>query len=99
MELSDLGVELITKYERGFTSYLTARQNLRIEFTSNARVPASVLSKVGFIDEPPNAPLFGGGRDWISLGATQEEEGGVYNIAYEWLLSELDGWDEIYEKP
>ena len=57
----------------------------------------SDVSSLGKIVTPPGSPPKpSANHQWISSGATQEQQGEVYRITLEWTLSGPNGWDSLF---
>lgn len=95
---SELGLELLAKIERGQTSYYSPRTTWKESWVRNSPVKTAQLNNVGKIDVPDGpVPVLGGGRNWLSNGVTQTQDGKSFRIEAEWLMSDRGGWDpEIY---
>lgn len=90
---SDLGKELCDKIQRGIESYLNAVQIWRVSFVSNTMPSAAILNAVGKITSAVGAPALAGGRNWLFIGCNMNQKDRVYNVSYEWQLSDDGGWD------
>lgn len=94
---TDPGKELVDFITRGTDSYLKAEQVWRCHFTDNNLPDADILNAVGKITSAKGAPVIADNRNWLFNGAQVQQNGKVFDITYEWILSDRGGWiDKIY---
>ena len=95
---SELGLEALTKIDRGQTSYYSPRVTWRESWVRDKPATAAELNDIGNISTPSGpAPELAGGRNWLKNGLTQTQEGNSYRLENEWLASDRGGWDaQIY---
>jgi hypothetical protein len=93
------GKEVLSKIERGQTSYYSPRVTWRESWVRNRAASNAELNDIGNIANPSGpAPSLAGGRNWLLNGVTQTQEGKSFRLELEWLASDRGGWDpEIYQ--
>jgi hypothetical protein len=96
--VSDLGIEALSKIDRGQTSYYSPRVTWRESWVRDKPADAAELNKIGNIDTPNGpCPTVEGSRNWLKNGITQTQDGKSFRLENEWMLSDIGGWDtEIY---
>lgn len=105
---SGLGAaNIITSSDRnplyGQKTYLKLRARVSRSWSSRT-LPKELLLNVGrIVNEIPDAPtalteLDIGGRDWLSTPPKIKQNGDVWGLTQEWLLSDFGGWpEEVYD--
>jgi hypothetical protein len=78
----------------GVTDYLAVGATYRRSYASKTK-PS--LAGVGQIDTPTGAPTVTSGYTWLKSGVSFSQDGDLYSVSEEWLLSGPSGWDtDIY---
>jgi hypothetical protein len=91
---SELGLEALSKIDRGQTSYYSPRVTWRESWVRDKPATAAELNDIGNIATPTGpAPELAGERNWLKNGLTQTQEGNSYRLENEWLASDRGGWD------
>jgi hypothetical protein len=84
--------EALAMMRKGIEAYLNP-QAIHTEKLTGVKIEAFDLSKIGKIDEPPDAPAIGD-RTWLYLGASYDEnDDGTYSGIRRWQASEDGGWN------
>jgi len=91
---SVMGIEVLTKIERGQTGYYSPRVTWKESWVRNKPAKAAELNDIGNISVPNGpTPELAGGRDWLLNGVTQTQDGKSFRMEMEWLASDRGGWD------
>lgn len=77
----------------GVSEYFSAGAEYQMTYTS-FREPKNA-SDVPSIEDPPNAPPLTAKRNWLFIGDTSTERGGVFEISLDWMGSGFRGWNEL----
>jgi hypothetical protein len=92
----ELAIELAGLISKGILTYLNATPIYRYNYTSILKPKASVLNKVGKIEEnPKDAPAVSGSRNWLMTAINYDQSGNSYNISTEFRLSGEGGWNPL----
>ena len=92
---SELGLEALSKIQRGQVSYYSPKITWRESFVRDKGVKTAELNKIGEIDDPSGEPpTLAQDRNWLLNGVTQTQEGKSFRIEREWLASDRGGWDQ-----
>lgn len=98
--------ELAKFFYKGTTHYLASNQIARVRYVKKTRPTDQEYATVGYKAGvpggkrlPPKVPDAPDDRDWLFVGFSVTNEGSVYIIEEEYMLSGLGGWEKlIYEK-
>ena len=89
---NDVVQQLLLRFNRGETDYLTPRQVLKHQKVYSV---APSLNGVGFATGAPAGNPFSFRTDvnFLLTGATAVQEGGNFRVTFEWLTSSPGNWD------
>jgi hypothetical protein len=93
---SDIGQEILKRFDRGQTSYLSPKITWRQSWVQDTKLDNTDLNDIGNIAEPEgNPPMLAQGRNWLCTAISQTQESKkAYRIEIEWMASDRGGWDE-----
>lgn len=95
IEFSGDGVEFAKRIAQGETTYQAPTLTWTERTQGNSGLNAAQIGKLGEISTPRGNPPSMGGYNWMLTGATQEEQGDLFQTTLEWTLSPPDGWDSF----
>jgi hypothetical protein len=85
------------RINEGRTSYFSPTLTYTETRQGTSPIPSSTLTNLGKIATPNGTPPDPGtGRDWMLTGASQEQNGDLYQTSLEWTASDDDGWDQFF---
>ncbi len=91
---SDLGRNALSKIQRGQVSFYSPKVNWKASVTRNSGVTAADLNKIGKITAPFGpCPALANDRNWLFNGVNQTQEGKSFRLEWDWLASDVGGWD------
>jgi hypothetical protein len=94
---SELGKELLDFIRRGIVTRLQPSIIRRVSYTAKSEPTGPKYNDVGYIKEPREAPAISDDRNWLFNGMTSTQDGSVWRITEEYLLSGRGGfYTELY---